>query len=103
MKDTTNRQIVRELLKQGLTSRQIVERMSCDSSHAYRLVNEERLRAGLKPVSVDRLARLEERVRQLEKVVAALSSMKRFSGQGINSPSVQDHQLPSQTSDSAPR
>lgn len=94
MKETNYRIIVRELLKQGLTTQQIVERVNCDSSHAYRLINQEKIRTGVKPVSVDRLTKLEERVRQLEKIVAALAAMKRFGGPGVTaSPESQESRL----------
>lgn len=84
MKETNNRIVIRDLLKQGFTKQQIVERMNCDASHVYRVIREEQLRSGARPLSVDKLARLEERVRQLEKIVAALSTMKRFGGAGVS-------------------
>ena len=70
-------------MKQGLTKSQIVERLNLDSSYVYRLIREEELSSGVKPLSTDKLARLEERVRQLERIVAALSTMKRFGGPGV--------------------
>jgi hypothetical protein len=102
MKEGENRLLVRELLQKGFTSPQIVERVPCNPSHVYRLITQEQLRTGMKPLSVDRLTRLEERVRQLEKLVATLASMKRFGGSGItqSQPETPEARLQRLTSDS---
>lgn len=71
---------IRDLLNQGIPPAQIIERVGCDSSYGYRVIKMEQLKTGVRPVQADKLARLEERVRQLEKTVAALASMRRFGG-----------------------
>lgn len=94
MKETTYRSRIRDLIAQGLTPVQIIERVGCDPSYAYKIMDQEKLRTGMKPPSVDKLAKLEERVRQLEKVVAALASMKRMGGPGVTaSPESQESRL----------
>lgn len=86
MKETNYRAAIREFLKEGLTATEIVRKVGCDPSHAYRLIDQEKIRSGVKPVTTDRLAKLEERVRQLEKIVASLAAMKRFGGTGTTVP-----------------
>lgn len=83
MKETNYRVAVRELLKRGLTKTQIVKEIGCDPSYGYKLVCQESARSGFLPPTPDRIDKLEERVRQLEKLIATLVSMKRFGGAGI--------------------
>lgn len=83
MKETNYRIAVRELLKRGLTKTQIVKELGCDPSYGYKLVCQESARSGFVPPTPDRIDKLEERIRQLEKLIATLVSMKRFGGSGI--------------------
>lgn len=86
MKETHYRATARELLKKGLTKTDIVKQLGCDSSYAYKLVNQEAMRSGFTPPTHDRMDRLEERMRRLEKLVAAFVAMKRFGGAGVTQP-----------------
>lgn len=78
--DSKYKEKMRELLAQGLPPAQVIERLGCDVSYGYRMIKMEQLGTGVRPVQADKLAKLEERVRQLEKTVAALASMRRFGG-----------------------
>lgn len=94
MKETNYRVMIRDLMLKGFTPVEITKMVGCDEAHVYRTIDQEKLRLGVKPTSVDRLAKLEERIRQLEKVVAALASMKRMGGPGVTaSPESQESRL----------
>jgi chromosomal replication initiation ATPase DnaA len=82
----TFRNRIRQHLKDGLTPTEIVAIVPCDQTYAYRVIAQERLLSGEEPVANGKLKVLEERVRNLEKIVASLSSMKRFGGTGITAP-----------------
>lgn len=82
----TFRNRIKQLLRDGLTPSEIVAVVPCDPAYAYRIIAQERLLSGEEPVANGKLKVLEERVRTLEKIVASLSSMKRFGGTGVTSP-----------------
>ena len=86
MRESKYKDRIKDLLAQGFPPSQVIERVGCDPSYGYRIIKMEQLSSGVRPVQADKLARLEERVRQLEKVVAALASMRRFGG-GVIPPS----------------
>ena len=80
MKESKIKDRIRQLLAEGVPPAQVIDAVGCDPSYGYRVIRFEQIANGVRPVQTDKLARLEERVRLLEKTVAALASMRRFGG-----------------------
>ncbi len=86
MKRITHKERIIELMKAGLSSKEIISTVGCHFTYGYRVIEEEKLRSGLEPAGNPKLKSLEARVKNLEKIVASLAAMKRFGGSGATSP-----------------